>query len=115
MHTSPGGALTSVAAIERWDTINDFLRSAIIGESARWGDSLSILGGKFSVTRTRDVDWEEQVTKIRNLLELNTEQFLSELDLLDMCDGFSSRIICFFKSRFWRLVEFINVMDMFYR
>ena len=76
LHTGPGGALSTNAAIDRWDALNNVIESAIVGESARWGDSLKSLGGKFSVTRTRNVDWQNEVDHIRGLLQNNTDQLI---------------------------------------
>jgi len=73
VHTGPGGALTDDAAIQRWDILNEHIRSAIVGESARWGDSL---GGS---ARTRDEDWQDEVDSIRNLLSGNTQRLINEL------------------------------------
>jgi CotH kinase protein len=106
LHTSAGGALSVAAATERWDRINAFVDSAIIGESARWGDSLETLGGIFAVTRTRDVDFRNNVATIRRLLQINTEQFLDEVELLDQYQGF---LPCFFFSvKLW-LLDFFNL------
>ena len=79
LHTAPGGALSPQAAIDRWDTLNAFIESAVVGESARWGDSLQSLGGKYAVTRTRDIDWYNQVDKIRGILKGNTQTLLDQL------------------------------------
>jgi hypothetical protein len=79
LHTRTGGALSAAAATTRFDTLNTFVESAIIGESARWGDSLETLGGQFAVTRTRNEDWRREVAIIRNLLQGNTVQLLNVL------------------------------------
>lgn len=80
LHTAPGGALSTEAALARWDTLNSFIESAIVGESARWGDSLVGLGGsKYDVTRTRDGDWQNEVDLLRNLLQGNSEQLIDAL------------------------------------
>ena len=79
VHTRAGGALTDEVAIQRWDTLNAYIRSAVVAESARWGDSLETLGGAFAVTRTRDVDWQNFVDRVRNILNGNTQQLLDEL------------------------------------
>jgi len=68
------GALSATAAIQRWNTLNDYIKSAIIGESARWGDSLGQ-----GVVRTRDGDWQKEVNAIRNLLQGNTQRFINVL------------------------------------
>ena len=50
------GALTDDNARERWQFLNDHLRTPVVAESARWGDA--VIGGP---TRTRDVDWQNEV------------------------------------------------------
>jgi hypothetical protein len=79
LHTQPGGALSTMASLARFDTLNAFIESAIIGESARWGDSLKTLGGEFNVTRTRSGDWQSTVTTQRNLVLDNTDRLLHVL------------------------------------
>jgi hypothetical protein len=79
LHTQAGGPLSATAAIARFDTLNAFVESAIIGESARWGDSLESLGGQYAVTRTRNGDWRPEVNIIRTLLQGNTAQLLDVL------------------------------------
>jgi hypothetical protein len=79
LHTAPGGALSTDVAIARWDSLNTFIESAIVGESARWGDSLKALGGMYDVTRTRNEDWQNEVNLIRKLLQGNTDQLIKEL------------------------------------
>lgn len=64
--TGPGGALNDDEAIERWDTLADHVRSAVVAESARWGDTV----GR---TRTRDVDWQDAVDEIRGFLNGNAD------------------------------------------
>ena len=83
LHTAPGGALTDSAAIARWDALNAYVQSAIVGESARWGDSLETLGSggpiNYTITRTRDVDWQNEVDAIRTLLQGNQQRLIGEL------------------------------------
>jgi CotH kinase protein/Lamin Tail Domain/Chitobiase/beta-hexosaminidase C-terminal domain len=81
LHTAPGGTLSPAAALARWDTLNNYTESAIVGESARWGDSLETLGGSiYSVTRTRDVDWYAEITKIRGILRNNRQTLINALE-----------------------------------
>jgi hypothetical protein len=80
LHTGVGGSLTDAAAIARWDALATYTRSAIVAESARWGDSLKSLGGPiFTVTRTRDVDWVKEVNIIRALLQGNQQRLVNQL------------------------------------
>jgi hypothetical protein len=74
--TGPGGALTDAAVQARADALNDMIRSAVIGESARWGDSLASLG---QPTRTVDVDWQRAVDSITALIPGNTARFIAAL------------------------------------
>jgi hypothetical protein len=53
-HLFNDGVLTDHNCIDRYLTLNDFIRDAIVAESARWGDSLVTVG---KPRRTRDVDW----------------------------------------------------------
>ena len=76
LHTGPGGALTDTAVLARYDTLNAFVRSSIVAESARWGDSLETLG---LPTRTRDGDWQNAVAAIRSLVNGNTARLLDAL------------------------------------
>ena len=79
LHTAPGGALSTEAALARWDSLTAFIESAIVAESARWGDSLETFGGQYAVTRTRNEDWQNEVDNLRNLLQGNTDQLIDEL------------------------------------
>src|SRR4029077_17083286 len=42
-HCFNGGALTDKNSQARWDTLTNYIRSAVVAESARWGDSLKNL------------------------------------------------------------------------
>ena len=50
------GALRDDHARARWQALNDHLEIPVVAESARWGDA--VIGGP---TRTRDVDWRNEV------------------------------------------------------
>ncbi len=76
LHTGSGGALTDASMLSRYDTLNAFVREAVIGESARWGDSLVPLGQPL---RTRDVDWQNAVNAIRTLTNGNTQRLIAAL------------------------------------
>ena len=69
--------MSTTVALARWDTITKFVESAIVGESARWGDSLWDLGGQYAVRRTRDVDWRNNNAEIRSILQGNTKQLIN--------------------------------------
>ncbi len=70
--TGSGGALNDAVAIERWDALNDHVRSAVVAESARWGDQAG-------ATRTRDEDWQDFVNDMRDILDGNAAQLRSQL------------------------------------
>lgn len=53
-HLFNDGVLTDENCIERYLTLNDFIRDAIVAESARWGDSLITVGHP---RRTRNIHW----------------------------------------------------------
>ena len=75
-HLFHDGALTEQNAKDRWLALNDFIRDAVVAESARWGDSMESEGHP---TRTRDVDWQRQVDRILDLMTGNNEYFLRAL------------------------------------
>ena len=60
-----GGALSDEAASARWTTLNNFISTAVIAESARWGDTIT------DIPKTRDGDWQSEVDKIAGLLNGN--------------------------------------------
>jgi hypothetical protein len=70
------GPLSDQQSIARWDTLNNYIRDAVVDESARWGDSLAGLG---QPTRTRDVDWQNEVDKIRGLMVGNGAKLIAAL------------------------------------
>ncbi|HEX3357532.1 MAG TPA: CotH kinase family protein, partial [Tepidisphaeraceae bacterium] len=70
------GALTDANALARWDTLNNFIKDAVVDESARWGDSLASTGRP---TRTRDGDWTSSVQAIRNDIQGNAEQLIDAM------------------------------------
>ncbi|MCC6435956.1 MAG: CotH kinase family protein [Acidimicrobiales bacterium] len=74
--TGPGGALSDAKVLERYDALNASVRSAVVAESARWGDSLEALGQPL---RTRDVDWQREVDAIRGLINGNSARLLTAL------------------------------------
>ncbi|MFT7475507.1 MAG: Ca2+-binding RTX toxin-like protein [Verrucomicrobiales bacterium] len=75
-HLHHSGPLTDANAQARWASINSEIQLAILGESARWGDALEPLG---QPTRTRDVDWQDEVDAISAILDGNAAQLLAAL------------------------------------
>ena len=75
-HTFDGGALSDDASRQRWQQLNDHVRTAIVAESARWGDAMEEHGHP---TRTRDVDWQNEVDAVDVLMNGNVERLLSAL------------------------------------
>lgn len=63
-HLRPGGALSDTNAQARWIQINEFVREAVIAESARWGDARAGLPGEEGVLRDRDGVWQREYQRI---------------------------------------------------
>ncbi|MCA9198621.1 MAG: lamin tail domain-containing protein, partial [Planctomycetales bacterium] len=72
LHLFNGGALSNEVALQRWEDLNNYVREAVVAESARWGDSLETLGYP---TRTRDDDWQSQYNWMVSLITGN-DQYL---------------------------------------
>lgn len=70
------GALSDAVATQRWLDLNATIASAVVAESARWGDALESLGDPL---RTRDVHWQNEVDTIASLLAGNAEVFVAAL------------------------------------
>ena len=70
------GILSDSEQLARWDALTAATETAMIGETARWGDSLELLGYP---TRTIEGDWRPQVQVIRNLIQGNQERLLTAL------------------------------------
>jgi hypothetical protein len=75
-HCFHGGALTEERSIARWRRLNDHIRSAVIAESARWGDARESLGEH---TRTRDDSYLPEVERVVRHLTGNVSRFLEVL------------------------------------
>lgn len=69
------GAVSDPNSRERWAFLNDHIRVAIIGESARWGDAMEINGHP---TRT-PVDWQNEVDRLDGLMNGNVARLLAAL------------------------------------
>ena len=70
------GAMTEENAMERWSTLTNYIKDAVIAESARWGDSMESAGHP---TRTRDGDWQREVDRIAGIIDGNNAVFISKL------------------------------------
>lgn len=75
-HCFHGGALTDASSIARWRRLNDFIDSAVIAESARWGDALAPIG---QPTRTRDGSFRVEVERVIGMMSGNAEHFIKVL------------------------------------
>ena len=75
-HCYDDGVLTESRAIERWRRLNDFVSSALIAESARWGDAREVFGEK---TRTRDGNVIPEVEKVTHVMTGNVARFIAVL------------------------------------
>ncbi|MEZ5043203.1 MAG: HYR domain-containing protein [Saprospiraceae bacterium] len=73
-HCFNGGPLSDAASIARWTTLNNFIETAIIGESARWGDALE--DGR---RRTKNDDWTPEVNRLAGLMNGNVDRFIQAL------------------------------------
>jgi hypothetical protein len=108
-HTAAGGPLSVDAALARWNIIIEFVEVAVIGESARWGDSLKPLGES---TKTRDETFNNQAEKIRKLLTTNTDKFLEEVKYLEKCDTtVVVGVFCGIKGIFFWFLEFLGLLQ----
>ena len=73
-HFFNGGALTPEASIPRYSELANTIDRAIVGESARWGDTTH------SIPRTRDANWVPEKNRIRDqYLPLRTGIVLQQL------------------------------------
>ena len=77
-HCFHGGALTEVNAIARWRRLTDSISSAVITESARWGDGRRVFG---EPTRTRDDNFTLEVERAVRLMRGNVDRFIDVLRL----------------------------------
>jgi hypothetical protein len=68
------GPLADAVSIWRWQVLNDFIRDAVIAESARWGDGL-----QDGVLRTRDTHWQPEVARVAAMMEGNVARFIAAL------------------------------------
>lgn len=68
------GPLTDANSRARWATINNYINTAIIGESARWGDAL-----EDGVTRTRNTHWRPEINRVDGLMNGNVSRFINAL------------------------------------
>ena len=71
-HTHHDGALSDTRSRTRWAAVNDAIRSAVVAESARWGDATGTL-------YTRDTHWQPEVDRIDGLMNGNVARFLDAL------------------------------------
>ena len=70
------GPLTDANARARWARLNNHVRDAVVGESARWGDAMEANG---HATRTRDGDWLREYNRLDALMATNVARFLTAL------------------------------------
>jgi len=68
------GVMTDANSRLRWNTLNDEIEDAVIAESARWGDGLND-----GVTRTRDIHWRNEVSRLDNLMNGNVQRLMAAL------------------------------------
>ncbi|SOD98547.1 lamin tail domain-containing protein [Spirosoma fluviale] len=73
-HCFNNGGLTDAASRARWQLINQYINTAIIAESARWGDALND-----GVTRTRDTHWTPEINRVDGLMNGNVNRLINAL------------------------------------
>ncbi|MBX9851223.1 MAG: lamin tail domain-containing protein [Cytophagaceae bacterium] len=73
-HCFNNGPLTDINSRARWAAINNFIKDAIIAESARWGDALND-----GVTRTKNDHWQPEINRLDGLMNGNVARFLTAL------------------------------------
>ena len=70
------GALTEERSIARWRRLVAFIESAVVAESARWGDARKALG---EPTRTRNDAFLPQVRRVEEVMTGNVSHFIEVL------------------------------------
>ena len=75
-HCFHGGALTDESSIARWRRLVDVIDSAVIAESARWGDTLAPVG---QPTQTRDRSFRVEIERVIRMMTGNAEHFINVL------------------------------------
>jgi hypothetical protein len=65
-HLSPGGALSTAEAVDRWDRIHQHIEDAIHAESARWGDTMQEPPSRPAV------EWQAEVDRVRRIMLTGT-------------------------------------------
>ena len=69
-----GGPLSDTASRARWASINNYIETAVIAETARWGDGLD--DGQ---TRTKNDHWTPEVDRLDALMNGNAARFIAAL------------------------------------
>ena len=75
-NTAPGGALSDAAVLARWTALNASIDSAIVDESARWGDATASTGRP---TYTKENAWNAAVAEIARDLDHADAKFIASL------------------------------------
>ncbi len=68
------GPLSDTASRDRWASLTQYIETAVIGESARWGDGLN--DGN---TRTKNNDWLPEVARLDGLMNGNADRMVAAL------------------------------------
>lgn len=76
MHCFNDGVLTDSASLARWNTLNQYVRDAMIAESAKWGDAMEV---RDEPLFKRDIHWQAEVDAIAELMDGNVVQFITAL------------------------------------
>ncbi len=75
-HCFGDGALTESQTLARFDRLMRSIESAIVAESARWGDSAH---GQEDAPRTRHGNWYPECRALRKLISGNVVHFIADL------------------------------------
>ena len=73
LHCFHDGELSERKNQKRWKKLNEYIRKAVLAESARWGNALD---GKL---RTRDESWENEVDRVAEMMKGNSARFVEAL------------------------------------
>jgi len=77
-HFFNDGVMTAPALSNRWQEMIDIVYDGMVGESARWGDSV---GGPY----TRDGNWYSEVAWVKNVfMSGRSETMLEQYELIDL-------------------------------
>jgi len=81
LHLGPGGALSADLALARYEARAEEIYTAVLGESARWGDA------DRAVPYTRDVEWAEERRRLtEEFFPFRTDVLIGQLQAAGLMD-----------------------------